>query len=181
MPIFWSEEELSYLRGSYILVQIDERKLAIENDYETICGIYPAFRNISTLEEFAWARMCVCSRNFGIQVDGLKTAALVPYADMLNHLRPRETRWQYDDIRRGFTVCSMMHISTGSQVFDSYGQKCNHRFLLNYGFSVEENIESGNYCPNEVSYFGLRLYCMHLDDVILGTFLASIAYRRSNI
>jgi histone-lysine N-methyltransferase SETD3 len=24
-------------------------------------------------------------------------------------------------------------------VFDSYGKKCNSRFLLNYGFIVEEN------------------------------------------
>lgn len=36
--------------------------------------------------------MIVCSRNFGLTVDGVKTAALVPFADMLNHYRPRETR-----------------------------------------------------------------------------------------
>jgi hypothetical protein len=29
----------------------------------------------------------------------------------------------------------------GAQIYDSYGQKCNHRFLLNYGFSVENNAE----------------------------------------
>ena len=33
--------------------------------------------------------MCVCSRNFGIVVDGVRTSAMVPYADMLNHYRPR--------------------------------------------------------------------------------------------
>jgi Rubisco LSMT substrate-binding len=36
------------------------------------------------------------------------------------------------------------------QVYDSYGQKCNHRFLLNYGFAVENNIEPDGSCPNEV-------------------------------
>lgn len=32
----------------------------------------------------------------------------------------------------------------------SYGQKCNHRFLLNYGFSVENNAEPDGFNPNEV-------------------------------
>jgi hypothetical protein len=41
-------------------------------------------------------------------------------------------------------------IPAGSQVYDSYGQKCNHRFLLNYGFAVEDNREMDGFCPNEV-------------------------------
>lgn len=35
-------------------------------------------------------------------------------------------------------------------MYDSYGQKCNHRFLLNYGFAVEDNREMDGFCPNEV-------------------------------
>ena len=41
-------------------------------------------------------------------------------------------------------------IMAGAQVYDSYGQKCNHRFLLNYGFAVEDNRELDGFCPNEV-------------------------------
>lgn len=37
-------------------------------------------------------------------------------------------------------------------MYDSYGQKCNHRFLLNYGFSVENNVEEDGFCPNEVPF-----------------------------
>lgn len=84
------------------------------------------------------------------QANGIRTAALVPYADMLNHLRPRETKWMFEDSRQAFTVSSVMPIAAGAEVFDSYGQKCNHRFLLNYGYSVENNIESDGFCPNEV-------------------------------
>lgn len=79
MPIFWSEEELSLLRGSFILAQIDERNAAIEADYAMICAIAPHFAQVASLDEFKWARMAVCSRNFGIIVRGLRTAALVPY------------------------------------------------------------------------------------------------------
>lgn len=150
MPIFWTEEELGYLQGSYLLTQIDERKLAIDHDYQNICRIAPEFADVCTVEEFAWARMCVCSRNFGLIVHGLRTAALVPYADMLNHYRPRETKWEFEDSRNAFTITSLQQLQTGAQVYDSYGQKCNHRFLLNYGFSIENNVEAEGFCPNEV-------------------------------
>jgi len=150
MPIFWSEEELAYLEGSYLLAQIDDRNEAIEDDYHTICNVAPQLADIATLDEFKWARMCVCSRNFGLQIDGNRTSALVPHADMLNHYRPRETKWTFDDYRQAFTITSLQTIPSGSQVYDSYGQKCNHRFLLNYGFAVEDNREVDGFCPNEV-------------------------------
>jgi len=162
MPIFWSPKELSYLEGSYILAQIEERNVAIETDFSAICSIAPEFASVCTMDEFKWARMCVCSRNFGLVVNGLRTAALVPYADMLNHYRPRETKWQFDNILQGFTIVSMQGIAAGMQVYDSYGQKCNHRFLLNYGFSVENNTEPDGFCPNEVPL----LLQLHQTDVL---------------
>lgn len=133
-----------------MLKQIEERNHAIAADYQSICNVVPSFNSICSLDEFKWARMCVCSRNFGLIVNGIQTAALVPYADMLNHYRPRETKWQFDDSLQAFTVVSLQGIHTGDQVYDSYGRKCNHRFLLNYGFSVENNIETDGCCPNEV-------------------------------
>mmetsp|Transcript_11752 Transcript_11752/g.31707 ORF Transcript_11752/g.31707 Transcript_11752/m.31707 type:complete len:514 (-) Transcript_11752:898-2439(-) len=152
MPIFWSQEELALLEGSYLLVQVEERNTAIENDYKAICHLCPDFADISTLDEFKWARMCVCSRNFGIVVDGVRTSAMVPYADMLNHYRPRETKWTYENHKRAFTITTLQSISVGAQVYDSYGQKCNHRFLLNYGFAIENNCEPDGFCPNEVPF-----------------------------
>ena len=150
MPVFWSEDELNCLKGSFLLTQIDERNLAMENDYDSICRVAPEFKDIATLNDFKWARMCVCSRNFGLVVNGLRTAAMVPYADMLNHYRPRETKWQFEDSSQAFTIVSLRDIGSGGQVYDSYGQKCNHRFLLNYGFSVENNEELDGFNPNEV-------------------------------
>jgi protein-histidine N-methyltransferase len=151
MPIFWTASELRGLEGSYLLEQIEERNTAIAADYSAICKVVPQFPLVATLEEFKWARMCVCSRNFGLIVNGIRTAALVPYADMLNHYRPRETKWQYEDSSQTFTIVSLQGIGAGAQVYDSYGQKCNHRFLLNYGFSVENNVEPDGFCPNEVT------------------------------
>jgi len=105
-----------------------------------------------TYDDFAWARMMVASRNFGILVDGVRTDALVPYADMLNHQRPRQTRWAFDSKRQAFLIHSLCPLHVGQQVFDSYGKKCNSRFLLNYGFAVEYNRDDDTgQSHNEVS------------------------------
>ena len=150
MPIFWSQDELDELQGSHLLQQIQDRNQAISEDYYSICQVAPQLASLCSLDEFKWARMCVCSRNFGLVVDGHRTSALVPQADMLNHYRPRQTKWTFDEDRQAFTITTLQPIIGGSQVYDSYGQKCNHRFLLNYGFAVEDNRELDGFCPNEV-------------------------------
>jgi len=104
MPIFWTREELAELEGSYLLAQIADRNEAILEDYESILSVAPEFKAIASLQEFKWARMCVCSRNFGLQMDGHRTSALVPHADMLNHYRPRETKWTFEDDKQAFTI-----------------------------------------------------------------------------
>ena len=145
-----TDDELRLLTGSHLLSQIADRRSAIREDYNSICSVCPDFPQIASLRDFEWARMIVCSRNFGLLIDGTRTSALVPHADMLNHLRPRETKWTYCDETRCFTITTLQSIARGSQVYDSYGQKCNHRFLLNYGFCVEKNVEIDGFCPNEV-------------------------------
>ena len=84
-------------------------------------------------------RMAVSSRIFGIKVFGKKTDSLSPLADMLNHKRPRHTQWYFSDELNCFVIQALQDIEKGQQVFDSYGKKCNSRFLLNYGFIVENN------------------------------------------
>jgi len=69
---------------------------------------------------------------------------------MLNHFRPRETKWTFCNERQAFTITTLQTVRAGCQIYDSYGQKCNHRFLLNYGFAIENNCESDGFCPNEV-------------------------------
>lgn len=84
MPIMWAEEELELLQGSHLLEQIVDFDQDICEDYKTICRIVPEFRALATIEEFKWARMCVCSRNFGIYINGVRTSAMVPFADMVS-------------------------------------------------------------------------------------------------
>jgi hypothetical protein len=141
MPLFWSPHECAWLAGSHIVEQLEDRRRNIMSDYALIMETVGDLAGAFSVEEFLWARMVVASRNFGITVDGVRTDALVPYADMLNHLRPRQTRWLYDSARRAFLIVSLQPLAAGQQVFDSYGKKCNSRFLINYGFTVEHNAD----------------------------------------
>jgi protein-histidine N-methyltransferase len=63
---------------------------------------------------------------------------------MMNHRRPRDTSWSYDDTLQSFTVQSLREMEMNEEVFDSYGKKCNSRYLLNYGFTVLDN--TGTVC-----------------------------------
>lgn len=110
----------------------------MHRDYQSVVSVDESFSRFS-FEQFSAARLLVSSRVFGIVMEHVKTDALVPLADMLNHRLPKQTSWFYCDRSKGFVVQSLKEISAGSEVFDSYGQKCNSRFLLNYGFVLPNN------------------------------------------
>ena len=97
-PIFFTDEERQWLKGSPFLDQILEKIEDIKIDYDLICREVPDFAEFS-LKEYSEVRMMVSSRIFGITVNGVKTDGFVPYADMLNHRRPRQTTWYYSDER----------------------------------------------------------------------------------
>ena len=107
-----------------------------------ICKALPNFRYYS-IQDFSVAMMLTSSRIFGFKIRGKKTSGFVPYADMLNHRQPRQTRWYYNNQNEskpenkrpnGFNIEAVEDITRGQEVFTSYGTKCNSRFFLNYGF-----------------------------------------------
>ena len=118
-PIFWTAEELKKLDGSDLVRQIKDRKRNIRNDYETIRETLGRDFEF-TFEEFLWCRTAVGSRNFSIVVDGEKRTAMVPMADMLNHYRPRQTSWTFDNSQGCFTMTSLKMLGPRVQVMDSY-------------------------------------------------------------
>ena len=149
MPIFFSEDDLNWLIGSPFLSQVRDKISDIKRDYEAIISIANEF-SINSFKEFCWARMTAASRIFGIVIGDVKTDAFVPLADMLNHKRPKQTSWSYNNEKQGFVVESMENLKKGEQIYDSYGKKCNSRFFLHYGFIVLEN--DGNEVAVKVNY-----------------------------
>eukprot|EP00457_Paulinella_chromatophora_P007097 gb/GEZN01007117.1/.p1 GENE.gb/GEZN01007117.1/~~gb/GEZN01007117.1/.p1 ORF type:complete len:382 (-),score=60.05 gb/GEZN01007117.1/:181-1326(-) len=144
VPINFSDEEKEWLTGSMALHKEAERRQSLKVEYDEICKHVPEFKQF-TLQEFTWARLVVITRIFGIKIGTRKTCGLVPLADMLNHKRPQQTKWEYADSKRGFVILALESIQPGEQVFDSYGPKCNSRFFVNYGFALDENEDNQAY------------------------------------
>jgi len=149
-PVFWTDEELSYLKGSTLPREVEKRRKVIRKDYDVVCERFPDFSSKYSFQKFMWCRHMVGSRNFTITVAGAKRFSLVPQADMLNHYRPRQTSWTFENSLNCFTITSLKKLLKGQQVMDSYGKKCNSKFLLHYGFAVELNREENGDCMNEV-------------------------------
>lgn len=103
-PIFWTPDELEYLTGSFLLAEIAHYRYSITEDYELACKASPEVAGLCTLEEFIGARAIVTSRNFALTIKGTRVSSLVPYADMMNHKRPCETRWAFDDATDAFVL-----------------------------------------------------------------------------
>lgn len=137
-PIFYDEEELTWLENTDMTRMVKTKLEDMKTDYDLICEEVPAFSQFP-LKEYMEKRLLVASRIFGIAVGELKTDGFVPYADMLNHKRPRETSWTYCDERQGFIIDAIVDIERGQPIHDSYGRKSNTRFLLNYGFINRNN------------------------------------------
>lgn len=114
-PIFYSEEELKWLEGSPFLIQIIEKKEDILRDYQKIGSNIPEFL-LFEFREFCEIRMAVSSRIFGVKIDNKKTDVLAPYADLLNHKRPRTTHWYYDEIHKAFFIQALEDITIGQEV-----------------------------------------------------------------
>jgi histone-lysine N-methyltransferase SETD3 len=138
MPIFFDDDELKWLKGSFTIKMIEDRKYSLKMEYDNIVKYVPEFARYHHLD-FFWARIAVITRVFGFEVKGKKTEGLVAMADMLNHKRPNETSWTFDDSRNAFTITTTKRLLKSAQIFDSYGRKCNSRFFVNYGFALDFN------------------------------------------
>eukprot|EP00467_Chlorarachnion_reptans_P022463 CAMPEP_0114514598 /NCGR_PEP_ID=MMETSP0109-20121206/16241_1 /TAXON_ID=29199 /ORGANISM="Chlorarachnion reptans, Strain CCCM449" /LENGTH=598 /DNA_ID=CAMNT_0001694653 /DNA_START=148 /DNA_END=1944 /DNA_ORIENTATION=+ len=165
MPMLFGDIYKKFLSGSYALTMAANRMDSLRAEYDGICRSCKAFRKYMFLE-FVWGRLAVITRIFGLNIHGKKTSALVPYADMLNHITDKQTDWQYDDKRKGYTMITNRGVARGEQIFDSYGRKCNGRYFVNYGFTIDENFIDNDAVfrvtlPRGDPHFNMKLKYLH--------------------
>ena len=165
-PIFYGEKEIAYLKGTQFLELVQKKKKEMKEDYDLLINEIPGYSKYD-YNLFRKMREVISSRVFGVTIKGKKNDIIAPYADMLNHKRPRQTQWNFDDASNSFIIKGATKMKKGDEVFDSYGIKCNSRFLLNYGFTVENNEdnefkillilnESSPYFKEKMDYLGAK-------------------------
>ena len=198
-PIFYGEKEFAYLKGTQFLELLKKKKKEMKEDYELLTHVIPGYSKYD-YNLFKKMREVISSRVFGVTIKGKKNDIIAPYADMLNHKRPRQTHWNYDDTCNAFVIKGVTNVKKGDEVFDSYGIKCNSRFLLNYGFTVENNEdnefkiililnESSPYFREKMEYLGGKNFTKKFSLVInqsdnkylqFFSFLRFILYNKPN-
>ena len=139
-PQFYNNEELKQLSGSFILDMIKSRNLNLEQEFNELLLAIPIFGKKITLKDYIWARIAIVSRVFNIEYDDNKsTQGIVPMADMLNHSKEPGTKWSFFPNEDAFIISSDKFLFKDKEVFDTYGSKCNSRYLVNYGFTLSDN------------------------------------------
>lgn len=141
VPINFSEEKLKHLEGSYALVKIAQKKHYMQLEYDGIVKLMAGFPY--SYADFNWARTCIITRVYAVERDindqPVKDNVLVPFADMANHVMTSNTHWFFDKKMDSFIVKAVKYLSPGDNLFESYGKKCNYRYFVNYGFTMENN------------------------------------------
>ena len=138
-PLFYTEE-LKQLKGSFVVEVILSRKLSLEEEFKNIQKHLPVFGKKITFDEYRWATIAVTSRTYGVTINKkINDSIIVPMADMFNHINVPSAIWNFNDEKKSFVVTSDTLMKTGDEVFESYGLKSNSQFLVNYGFTLENN------------------------------------------
>ena len=137
IPIFW-DEELDFLKGSYLVERIRERKRFIREEYRILKRVVPDFDQFN-LYEYQRMRSLVSSRNFKLNMHNEVVSAMVPFADMLNHSNTCQTRWSYNNELKSYQMVAKTNISVGDEIMDSYGIKPMDNYFIFYGFVLPDS------------------------------------------
>ncbi|CAM9164316.1 unnamed protein product [Scytosiphon promiscuus] len=140
----WDEEDLLPLQDRKLVRRTASRKRQLQALYQETIGflssnypdLYAAERYTFELFAFAWST--VQARAFGKR---LKSSALVPFADCLNHGNV-QTKYDFDvggnGVFRLFPTGANRY-PRYSEVLNSYGRRANETLLLDYGFAMLDN------------------------------------------
>ena len=136
-PLFFEPEVLDLLRGSSALETIAGRRAFLREEHALLSAVVPALSEVG-FAQWAWARSIVTSRTFSILQDGKDVRCMIPLADLLNHATRFEVEWDWSESADAFVLRAQSDLAAGSPVRNSYGQRNNRSFFLNYGFAPEE-------------------------------------------
>ena len=129
LPLFWPASDLELLAGSPLAADVAARK-------DDVAATTSA---LGLDESFAVAKAHVLSRAF--EFDRGKRRAMVPFADLLNTNRHQDRHVDFEFEGDAFVMRAIRSGIAGDEVTDSYGPKSNARYLLNYGFALEDNVD----------------------------------------
>lgn len=136
-PLFFSEEQLQALQGSYTLRVIRRHRARQRREHQRLSESQTQGQAF-TQEAHALAWATVLTRRFDVRLDGIKTMAMIPFADMPDHALEPNLQWASES-SRGFFLTAATDIEAGTPLTIRYWKQCNGLTLATYGFSLETN------------------------------------------
>lgn len=136
-PLFFTEEEKAYLKGSSMLPLLQSKQEWIEYDYDQIASCMPEGR-MWPKDDFAQAVCTTMTRTYELVIDGGQTTAWVPFAELMNHSNSANISWS-GEASWGFVATASETIEAGNPMHISYGARGNSALFVYHGFCLENN------------------------------------------
>ena len=142
--VLWTDNELDSLQDSNLIFRAKNQRVVLRNAYQksiyTLQQRYPTVIDSRyTYQLFLFSWFNIQARAFGKR---LEWTAMVPFADCLNHSNI-QTKYDYNlnqnNLFRLYSSGSNCY-RKGDEVFNSYGRRPNDNLLLDYGFSILDNM-----------------------------------------
>lgn len=142
LPILWTQEELSELKGTSIYDRVLKDLDWLIEDYERV---FPntLFKNHNdlfkkenyTLDSYLWAWGTIWSRNTELERGNTMTAYLLPFVDFINHNRTKSVSINLSFNEKEFVLRADDKLEAGDQITKAYVPKgSNSDVLRMYGF-----------------------------------------------
>ena len=137
MPIFYNDEEMAELKGSFTIQKIQSKNQSLHTEYQNIIEILEDEEFNINYNEFVWGRCAVITRIFGLVINDIKTDGLVPWVDLIDHAPPAPNRvkWTYDGRKNQFKVQARTKMNIGDELFVTYGRKWYVYFYLHSSYN----------------------------------------------
>ncbi|XP_020092081.1 fructose-bisphosphate aldolase-lysine N-methyltransferase, chloroplastic-like [Ananas comosus] len=137
--IFWSDDDLQMISQSPVYKETFEHKANIEKEFLALKPALECFPQIFgdlRLENFMHACALVSSRAWKTS----KGVSLISFADFLNHDGTSDSVLLSDDYKEISEVLADRDYGVGELVMIRYGKFSNATLLLDFGFTVPNNI-----------------------------------------
>jgi len=137
-PINATLADLALLEGSLAGAMIENFRASLVAEHAELVADVAWFSTIG-FDELVWAKTCVGSRTYLLRMEDKDVGVLVPFADMANHERGPNTRWEFDPDGQVFRLLAQRDYLPGEEVCCDYGPKPNMALLAHYGFCLDDN------------------------------------------
>lgn len=147
LPAFYNEEELTWLQGTNLMIDIEVKLNDWTEEYEKAYERLPEViddglkKEQFTRDLYLWACGVFNSRSFPAKTIypgiGDTISILVPAVDFINHELEAAVHWNCMHETR-FTLAPARVVHPG-EIFNNYGPKSNEEFLFGYGFCILDN------------------------------------------